>query len=235
MKIRGEQVLKSERAEIWNALQDPEVLSNTIPGLQRLEILGPDRYAVTVKVGVGSVKGTYDGTFALSEKEDQKACRIQAKAGGGPGSVEAIAQMRLADQDGGGTMLSYEADAAVTGPVAGVGQRMIGAAANKTTREFLTALDEQVRNGHSTAQTPGTRAEPETDGQASEDAGSGPESDGVRPAARNARATEQGTVFEPRGPQPASGSWRLHVPSLVAGFVLALVGVGFGYALRGQR
>ena len=51
--------------------------------------------------------------------------------------------MRLADRDG-GVLLTYEADATVTGPLAGVGQRLMGAAARRTTAQFLTALETTI-------------------------------------------------------------------------------------------
>ena len=54
--------------------------------------------------------------------------------------------MRLAD-DGPGARMSYEADANVTGPLAGVGQRLMGAAARRTTEQFLAALDERIVSG----------------------------------------------------------------------------------------
>ena len=54
--------------------------------------------------------------------------------------------MRLAD-NGEGARMSYEADANVTGPLAGVGQRLMGAAARRTTEQFLSALDERIVSG----------------------------------------------------------------------------------------
>jgi hypothetical protein len=51
----------------------------------------------------------------------------------------------MRDGDGGGALLSYEADANVTGPLAGVGQRLVGGAAKRSAREFLEALDRQLQ------------------------------------------------------------------------------------------
>ena len=43
--------------------------------------------------------------------------------------------------------MTYEADATVTGPLAGVGQRLTAAAARRTTEQFLSALDERIVGG----------------------------------------------------------------------------------------
>src|SRR5919106_3043519 len=144
MKVSGEHRFTHSRDEVWQALLDPAALTATLPGARRLEPTGPDEYAITVDVGVGSVKGTYDGTFALSDKVDREACTVTASASGRPGSVTAVARMRLAEGDGGVAHMTYEADADVTGPLAGVGQRLMGAAARRTTEQFLKALDDYI-------------------------------------------------------------------------------------------
>jgi hypothetical protein len=53
--------------------------------------------------------------------------------------------MRLTDDDRhDSAVMVYEANATVTGPLAGVGQRLMGAAARRTTEQFLGALDERI-------------------------------------------------------------------------------------------
>jgi uncharacterized protein len=150
VKVNGEHRFTHPRDDVWRALLDPAALGATLPGARRLEPTGPDEYAITVDVGVGSVKGTYDGTFALSDKVEREACTVRASASGRPGSVTTEARMRLS-ADGQGAHMSYEADATVTGPLAGVGQRLMGAAARRTTDQFLSALDERIVSGAPTA------------------------------------------------------------------------------------
>jgi uncharacterized protein len=143
MKVTGEHAFNVPREQVWAALQDPRMLAGAMPGARRLEPTGPDEYTITVDVGVGSVKGTYDGTFALTDKQEGEACTVRASASGRPGSVESVARMRLSDREG-GALLTYEADATVTGPLAGVGQRLMGAAARRTTEQFLRSLETMI-------------------------------------------------------------------------------------------
>jgi uncharacterized protein len=198
MKITGEHAFASSRERVWAALEDPQMLANALPGVKRLDVTGPDEYAITVTVGVGSVKGTYDGTFRMTDKQAPEACAVRANAKGGPGSVEAIAHMRMRDGDNGGALLSYEADANVTGPLAGVGQRLIGSAAKRTTREFLEALDREIQSP--AAEQPAA-ATPERAG-----------SYAPAPAAAPARRADPVVI----------------VASMLAGFLLALIGVSVG-------
>lgn len=160
MKITGEHALASGREQVWSALNDPQMLADAIPGVSRLDVTGPDEYAITVSVGVGSVKGSYDGTIRLTDKQEPEACTVRANAAGGPGSVDVVARMRMRDGGGGGALLSYEADANVTGPLAGVGQRLVGGAAKRSAKEFLEALDRCLQAPEEPVGAPEAAAEP---------------------------------------------------------------------------
>ncbi len=160
MKVNGEHQFMHSRDEVWKALLDPAALTATLPGARRLEPTGQDEYLITVDVGVGAVRGTYDGTFALKDKVEREACTVTATASGRPGSVTAVAQMRLAEGDSGHAVMTYEADANVTGPLAGVGQRLMGAAARRTTEQFLDALDLYIEAPTAAAPPTAAAAEP---------------------------------------------------------------------------
>ena len=142
MKVTGDYEFRASREQVWAALLDPEALAATLPGARSLQPTGSDRYDISIDVGVGSVKGTYDGTFALTDKVEREACTVRATASGRPGSVTTEARMRLAGDER--ARMTYEADATVTGPLAGVGQRLMGAAARRTTEQFLSALDDYI-------------------------------------------------------------------------------------------
>ena len=144
MKIAGDYRFEADRRAVWKALQDPRCLAATLPGVRSLEVVGPDRYAVTADVGVGSVKGLYEGTFALEDKKDFESCTLTGSARGAAGSIEVKASTRLSDSEGAGTLLEYEADAQIGGAIAGVGQRMITAASRKMSKEFFSALDRSI-------------------------------------------------------------------------------------------
>jgi carbon monoxide dehydrogenase subunit G len=144
MRIQGQHSFAKGRREVWEALQDPQTLAATLPGVKRLELAGPDRYALTASVGIGSVKGLFDGTFAVEDKRDLESCVLRGSARGGSGTARVEASLRLSDADG-RTSLDYVADATVTGPIAGVGQRMIAAASKKMATQFFEAVDRYER------------------------------------------------------------------------------------------
>jgi carbon monoxide dehydrogenase subunit G len=141
MRIEGSYTFAKDRRDVWRALQDPQTLASTLPGVRRLEVVGPDRYSITAHFGVGSVKGLFDGIFEVADKEDFESCTLRGSARGSSGATQVEARVFLADSDGSGTNLTYAADASVTGAIAGVGQRMIQAASKRMAQQFFQAVD----------------------------------------------------------------------------------------------
>jgi carbon monoxide dehydrogenase subunit G len=142
MRIEGRHSFVKDRQAIWNALQDPQTLAATLPGVRRLEVVGPDQYSVAADVGIGSVKGLFDGTFEVAEKKELESCVLRGSARGASGAAQLQARVTLADSDGTGTLLTYTADATVTGPIAGVGQRLVAAASKRMAEQFFKAVDD---------------------------------------------------------------------------------------------
>ena len=67
MKIEGTHELKAPRDRVYAAMVDPAVLARTIPGCEKLENAGDNTYAVTLRAGVGSIKGLFTGSVRLEE------------------------------------------------------------------------------------------------------------------------------------------------------------------------
>jgi uncharacterized protein len=142
MKISGAATMHAPADKVWTALNDPAVLVRTIPGCEQLEATGPHSYRLTVTAGVASIKGTYTGEVALSDKQEPASFLMTASGAGGPGTVSTSVQVRLAPNGDGSTELSYDADAVIGGMIASVGQRMLASVAKKMARDFFTAVDD---------------------------------------------------------------------------------------------
>lgn len=136
MKIAGANTLPYPPDRVWDALLDPQVLVATIPGCERLEATGEHTYAMTVTAGVASIRGTYDGTCALSDLAPQESLVMRLQGAGAPGTVDATVDVSFAEVDG-GTQVSWDADATVGGMVGGVGQRMLGSVSKRMAGEFF--------------------------------------------------------------------------------------------------
>ncbi len=147
MKISGTSTLTADRATVFAALNDPAVLVASIPGCQRLEALGSDAYKMTVAAGVGSIKGVYDGEVHLSDQQEPASFTMKAQGAGAPGTIGAEVMVILEDGPGGGTVLSYDADAVVGGMIGGVGQRMLTGVSKRMADEFFRNVDASAVRG----------------------------------------------------------------------------------------
>lgn len=234
MKIAGTATLAAPPDVVFAALNDPDVLVATIPGMQLLEQVESDRYRMRVHAGVGSINGAYDGEVTLADQQPPSSLTVRVKGAGAPGTVDATVRVTLAEE-GGGTRLSYDADAAVGGMVGGVGQRMLTGVSKKMAGQFFGNVDavlagrrpemgvEESEQAAATTPAPGLAAQPSA---ATPTAASAPP---VAPAAAPADAT--GRVFH--APAAAGFSPGMEYTRVPFWVVLAGVGAGAFWTLAG--
>src|SRR4029079_5146395 len=131
MKINGDNTIPYPVEQVWAALLDPAVLVRTIPGCERLETTGEHTYAMTVTAGVAAIRGTYDGTCALSDLAEHESLVMRLQGAGAPGTIDATVNVAFAPAGDGATRVTYDADAVVGGMVGGVGQRRLGSGSER--------------------------------------------------------------------------------------------------------
>lgn len=209
MKISGTSTLTADRAAVYRALNDPAVLVATIPGCQHLEALGGDAYKMTVAAGVGSIKGVYDGEVRLTDHVEPSRFTLKAQGAGAPGTIGADVLVTL-EEDGGLTVLSYEADAVVGGMIGGVGQRMLTGVSKRMADEFFRNVDAVLAGGLTDAGGAGTAAQPP-----------------AQPVA--------GQVFTAPASTPSSGAQPGFVVGVAVGAAAALLGAVVGGWIASRR
>ena len=207
MKISGENTIPYPVERVWDALLDPAVLVRTIPGCERLETTGENTYGMTVTAGVAAIRGTYDGTCALSDLKEHESLVMRLQGEGAPGTIDATVNVAFAPAGDAGTRIAYDADAVVGGMVGGVGQRMLGSVSKRVAGEFFGNVAGAIGGGP--VATPGA----------------------AQPAA-SAATGEAGQVFT-APPRPAS-SQQDFLKGVAVGAGLVLLGVIAG-GLFGRR
>ena len=137
MTMAGEVALPADRATVWAALNDPEVLRRCIPGTQELTKLSDTEFQATVRAAVGPVKATFKGRVALSDLDPPNGYTISGEGQGGvAGFAKGGAKVRLEDAEG-GTRLTYDVNAQVGGKIAQLGGRLINGVAKKYADDFF--------------------------------------------------------------------------------------------------
>jgi len=137
MTMQGEVLLPADRARVWAALNDPDVLKACIPGCQSLEKTSDTAFQAVAKVAIGPVKATFKGAVELTDLDPPNGYTIGGEGQGGiAGFAKGGAKVRLADAEG-GTTLSYDVEAQVGGKIAQLGGRLINGVAKKLADEFF--------------------------------------------------------------------------------------------------
>lgn len=142
MKIAGSSILHATPERVWAAITDPDVLAGVIPGCDALTPIEPNRFGLSVTLGVASIQGGYSGEVAFLELTEPTALTMRARGSGGPGTIDTTVAVELTGLPDGTTRLDYDADAMVGGMVGGVGQRVLAGVAKKTAGLFFTAIDD---------------------------------------------------------------------------------------------
>jgi hypothetical protein len=144
MKLAGNYTLPAPPEQVWALLTDPERLAKLLPGCERLEPDGPDRFKAAVKFGLAAISGKYAGTLEFSDKKPHSSLRMKIFGKGLPGFVDGSGRIELAGKSG-ATEVKYDGEAQVGGMIASVGQRMIEGAAKKIVDQFFAGAAEELK------------------------------------------------------------------------------------------
>jgi len=144
MDIKGEYRIAAPRAQVFAALNDPEILRACIPGCESLDLLSDTEMRAKVRLRIGPVSAAFSGSVTLSDIDPPNGYRITGEGQGGvAGFAKGGAVVTLTEEDG-GTILKYEVDAQVGGKVAQVGARLIAGTAKRLADQFFGKFVEKV-------------------------------------------------------------------------------------------
>ena len=145
MDITGEHRIAASREKVWAALFDVETLKACIPGCKELEQTSPTSFAAKVQLKVGPVSATFAGTVELQDIDAPDGCRIAGQGNGGiAGFAKGGSQVTLVEE-GGETVLSYDAKAEIGGKLAALGGRLVQATSRKLADQFFSAFTARLK------------------------------------------------------------------------------------------
>jgi carbon monoxide dehydrogenase subunit G len=143
MKIEGAHIVSSRRQDLWQLMTDPEILRRTVPGCQALEAADDGSYKITLKAGVGSIKGVFTGTIRLEDLRQPEHYRLVVDAKGSVGFLKGTGDLDLVDE-GAQTTIKYSGEVSIGGTIASVGQRMVQSSSRMMASQFFTAVEAEA-------------------------------------------------------------------------------------------
>ena len=143
MKITGTYILKAPIDTVWKGLMSPNILANCIPGCQSFDLVGHDKYDMTVNVKVGPMNGKFQGTISIVDQEVQNSYRLIAEGKGSVGFAQGSALVTLSELSG-TTSLLVDGELEIGGTIARVGQRIIGNVSKNMMDRFFECLTQSI-------------------------------------------------------------------------------------------
>jgi uncharacterized protein len=216
MDMNGEYRISAPRSRVWEALNDPEILKQCIPGCEEIEKQSDTEMTAKVVAKVGPVKAKFAGKVTLSDIDAPNGYTITGEgSGGAAGFGKGGAKVNLVE-DGPDTVLSYTAHAQVGGKLAQIGSRLIDGAARKMADDFFAKFTQVVgQPAEPVAETEVASAsgtvEPAQPTLAAETAGAGVGAAAAAPPAEPAKAeppiflSSETAAVPPPSPTPSAG------------------------------
>ena len=139
MDITGTYTFPAPPERVWALMMDPEAIASCIPGCERLEPDGENRYKASITIGMAAITGKYEGTVVISSQVAPSSYTLSVEGQGRPGFVKGEAKIALRPQ-GANTIVDVHGTAQTGGTIARLGQRLIGSAAKMMQDRFFACM-----------------------------------------------------------------------------------------------
>ena len=144
MELRDEITINATKTQVYEALNDPEILRQCIPGCEELIKHSETQLEAKVVLKIGPVKARFSGEVELNTDGAPDSYSLHGKGNGGAaGHANGGADVTLEDA-GSKTILRYTAKAQLGGKIAQLGSRLIMGTAKKLAASFFTKFAEIV-------------------------------------------------------------------------------------------
>jgi carbon monoxide dehydrogenase subunit G len=124
---------------VWGFLTDASQIAQCLPGCEKLEATGEGTYDMQMRFGVGAISGVFSGSIRLHDLQPTSEYKMDVNGSGTPGFVKGGGTVYLTPDES-GTLLRYSGDVSAGGPIASLGQRMIGGAARLVIDQFFKCV-----------------------------------------------------------------------------------------------
>jgi carbon monoxide dehydrogenase subunit G len=145
MKLEGTRSFAAPRGTVWEVLNSPEQMAELMPGVESFDVADDRHWRANVKIPLGLGGMRMSINFEKLEEREPEFAKLHAKGTGVGALMNMETAFHLADGEGGGTEMRWEADVRIAGPVGSMGQRVLQPIVNQQVQNVLTALDKQVQ------------------------------------------------------------------------------------------
>ena len=143
MKLTGSYEIKLDKNSVWKALNNPEILKESIPGCEEFKKKSETKFVATATNKIGPFNATFTGDIELQDLIPPNSYKIVAQGNSPVGFASGEATVRL-EENNGITKLIYSVEANVGGKIAQLGSRLIDITAKKMADVFFGKFSELI-------------------------------------------------------------------------------------------
>ena len=143
MKLSGSYQINLSKEKVWEALNDPEILKQAIPGCEEFTKSSDTEFTATATNKIGPFNASFTGDIELTDLDPPNSYKITGSGNSPVGFASGEATVKLENNDK-GTNLIYEVEANVGGKIAQVGSRLIDMTAKKMADIFFGKFSELI-------------------------------------------------------------------------------------------
>ena len=115
-----------DQEEVWDAINDPEILAEILPNCESLEPISEHRFTAHINVKIGPISSKFESTLEMFDLKEPDGYKFRVQGNGKKGSMNGQGEIKLFP-NGSGTGFTFIAKGNITGIIARVGQRLIEA------------------------------------------------------------------------------------------------------------
>ena len=150
MKLSGSYQINLSKEKVWEALNDPEILKQAIPGCEEFTKNSDTEFTATATNKIGPFNASFTGDIELTDLDPPNSYKITGSGNSPVGFASGEATVKLEDNEK-GTNLIYEVEANVGGKIAQVGSRLIDMTAKKMADVFFGKFSDLISTDDSTS------------------------------------------------------------------------------------
>ena len=147
LEFSGEYEMEQSPEELLPYFTDPDVLAQCAPGCKEMKLDSPHEITAVLAVGVGSVKPEFDVEAVVTDIEYPRLLKLKATGQAPRNEFDMTASMELIEQDGGGTVVAWEATADVSGTIVSLGGRALKSVTNRLVKKYFSDMKAIVEAG----------------------------------------------------------------------------------------
>ena len=144
MELQGSVTIPAAPEQVWQALNNPEVLRLCIPGCEEIRQISAQEMHARLMLKMGPVRANFVGKVLMTDVRAPHGYTLNFEGSGGSAGFARGSSVITLTSIADGTQLDYTAQASVAGKLGQIGGRLMDASARQLADRFFAAFKAQL-------------------------------------------------------------------------------------------